>query len=278
MDREFIVQFVEKALNPQWISPPDRGALAYLGRLLRRDPMKKYMGSGRAIIILTTDCNLRCFGCVARGPHWRSETTDLEDILRFLHIAREINPGTMVHLTGGEPSLHGDIEAVARMVKDHGFSLGMLTNGARLVNLENFDYVYIDDHGVNRDDVERFVEHCRGYPHLKWGVKSTLWHFDTAESKEGNISKGFRCSGWMNGLTLRGDVFYPCCNLPVADFWRGGLEVEEGFRAAGWNVDNPDAPDYVRRWRETVPDISFRACMLDCWQNSRVRSWRLIGA
>jgi len=277
MNRERFLDLVEKALNPQWFSPPNRGALAYLGRLLRRDRMKAYMRGRRGIIMLTSECNLRCFGCVARGPYWRSEVARLDHIIGFLRILKELDPGGQVHLTGGEPTLYNDIEKVAFLVATYGFKLGMLTNGARLVDLTNFDYIYVDDHGVNRGAVERLVEHCRGYPHLEWGVKSSLWHRDTAECLEGNITKGARCQGWMASLMLRGDVFYPCCVLPTVDFWRGGSEVEDALREAGWHVDNPDAADYVRRWRETLPGVVFKVCALDCCQHSGVGSWRLIG-
>lgn len=278
MNHEWILEKLEKALRQDWMAPPNRGALAYLGRVLRRrSKLVIDMNARRGVVMVTSDCNLDCFGCVARGPHWRSESTNYHSIIRFFRILRELYPGCNVHFTGGEPTLYENIELAAVTAKFYGFAVDMLTNGARLIDLTPFDNVLVDDHGVNHEDVLRFVEHCKSYPHLNWDVKNSRWHRDTAAAIRGNLTKGVRCAGWMFALMLRGDVFYPCCNLPVADFWHGGTAVEDAFREAGWHVDNPEAADVVRRWRETVPDIAYRVCALGCWQNcAHEVGWRLI--
>ena len=277
MNKEYVVSFVEKMLNQHWMSPPDRGIIPFLKRkLIPKSKVVQNMPQRLANIVLTTKCNLRCFGCAARGPHWKSVTTKLPEMKKFLNVVRELYPSCQVHLTGGEPTLYEGIEKVAKMIKEFGLDVDMLTNGARRVDLTYFDNVYIDDHGVNREDVKRFSEHCKKYPHLNWGVKDKRWHRDTALVREGIITKGARCESWMRSIMLQEDVIYPCCNMPFIDTWRGGDEIERAFRDAGWHVNNPDVADYVRRWRETVPALAFKVCTLECWKHGKNVGWKNI--
>ena len=86
-------------------------------------------------ISLTQDCNYACFFCHREGQHFnaRLELTPAE-IERLVRIASRLGI-KKVKLTGGEPTVRGDIIEIVRRIKPYLRDLSMTTNGSRLKEL-----------------------------------------------------------------------------------------------------------------------------------------------
>jgi uncharacterized radical SAM superfamily Fe-S cluster-containing enzyme len=118
-------------------------------------PLRK--PAGLAILEITERCNLTCPMCYAySSPSERDYS--LEEIEKRLDqlIAVE-GKGISLQLSGGEPSVRKDLEAIAAMVKRKGFAhLEMVSNGIRLAREPGF--------------AEKLVE---------WGFTSVYLQFDS---------------------------------------------------------------------------------------------------
>lgn len=81
---------------------------------------------------ITNACNLNCTVCAARLP---DEPPDrflgLEEICRRAEAAAA-DGATILHLFGGEPTLHPQLPAIVEKLTAMGLNLGMVTNGLRL--------------------------------------------------------------------------------------------------------------------------------------------------
>jgi MoaA/NifB/PqqE/SkfB family radical SAM enzyme len=82
---------------------------------------------------LVWDCNLRCGMC----NHWRSKREPPLDIVRLETIVDELVAlgSRKIHLSGGEPTLHSDLEALIAYMSEHGLRVTMTTN-ATLITRE----------------------------------------------------------------------------------------------------------------------------------------------
>lgn len=273
VNKDYILSFIEKSFNQQWMPPHSRGLLPFLKRKLFPQPTAP---DRRGTIVLTTACNLSCFSCAAKGGEAPPIKSSIHAIARFVEAIGEVYGPSTIHFTGGEPTLYKDIELAAKVVKASGMKLAMLTNGARLIDLSNFDYVLIDDHGTNSINVMRYLEHIKKYPDIITTVKDTTWHQDTAYLREGNITKGLRCPSWMTSVMLMGEAIFPCCNIGFLDMWEGNTNLYDAMMESGWNVWNPNLADTIRNWRETLPDLAYKRCSIHCWKHSKRGRWRNI--
>ncbi|MCI0415814.1 radical SAM protein [bacterium] len=102
-------------------------------------------------------CNLSCTYCNEFDSF--SKPVPIEEMLqRIDHLARL---GTeAIHLSGGEPMLHPDLDAIIQRIADHGIFAGLLTNGYLLTvdrikrfNKVGLDHLQISVDNVNPDDV-----------------------------------------------------------------------------------------------------------------------------
>jgi radical SAM protein with 4Fe4S-binding SPASM domain len=83
---------------------------------------------------LTARCNLACAHCyIAAGP-WQGTGDDLttDEVRRIADEILALNPSPMFVLSGGEPLLRDDLEAIARHATDGGATVVVGTNGTRL--------------------------------------------------------------------------------------------------------------------------------------------------
>lgn len=108
-----------------------------------------------AAMVFTAGCNLRCSYC--HNPELvdplcmrkvEDEFWEEEEVLGFLSTRKGLLSGLV--LCGGEPTLHGDLEAFLRKVKEMGFLIKLDTNGAspfvleRLLDQSLLSYVALD--------------------------------------------------------------------------------------------------------------------------------------
>ena len=85
---------------------------------------------------LTRRCNLACAHCYISAGNWHSDSSELS-LAEVRRIADEIfalNPAPLFILSGGEPLLRNDLEAVAEHAAHGGATVVVGTNGTRLTN------------------------------------------------------------------------------------------------------------------------------------------------
>lgn len=111
---------------------------------------------------LTRNCNLRCWFCgqwgrkgfFADGAGTAMTLAEWRDVIDSLRHHREKSgEAPMVILWGGEPLLTPDFAAVVEYLRDHGFELGMVTNGVLLDRYaelcrESFRTIYVSLDGM----------------------------------------------------------------------------------------------------------------------------------
>lgn len=80
---------------------------------------------------VTPRCNLSCIHCGSRcDEHAQVEEVSLDEWKRVLdEVATDFGTDVFVAVTGGEPTLWGDLCELGHYITDKGFSWGMTTNG-----------------------------------------------------------------------------------------------------------------------------------------------------
>jgi radical SAM protein with 4Fe4S-binding SPASM domain len=80
---------------------------------------------------LTLNCNEHCFHCGSRCGDVRSGELSIEQYRELLEEVRRNFPDSLprICITGGEPMLRRDFEAIAGMIHEMGFRWGMTSNG-----------------------------------------------------------------------------------------------------------------------------------------------------
>jgi MoaA/NifB/PqqE/SkfB family radical SAM enzyme len=112
-----------------------------------------------AHIIPTRRCNLACTYCNEFDDH--SDPVPLEDMFR--RVDRLGRMGTaIVTISGGEPLLHPELDAIIRRIRSHGMIAGLITNGYLLVperierlNRAGLEYLQISIDNAMPDDISK---------------------------------------------------------------------------------------------------------------------------
>jgi MoaA/NifB/PqqE/SkfB family radical SAM enzyme len=97
-------------------------------------------------------CNLSCAYCNEYDKH--SAPVPLEEMLRRIDRLAELGT-TAVHLSGGEPLLHPDLDEIIRRIRDRGMLAGLLTNGYLLTRerIERLNDTGLDQLQISVDNV-----------------------------------------------------------------------------------------------------------------------------
>ena len=110
-------------------------------------------------IIPIRQCNLACTYCNEYDDH--SDPVPTQEMLR--RIDRLASFGTsLITISGGEPLLHPDLDAIIARIRHHGILAGLITNGYLLVrerieqlNRAGLDHLQISIDNVQPDDVSK---------------------------------------------------------------------------------------------------------------------------
>src|SRR5713101_6926700 len=113
----------------------------------------------QAHIIPIRQCNLACTYCNEFDDH--SDPVPTEEMLR--RIDRLASFGTsLISISGGEPLLHPELDAIIARIRRHGILAGLITNGYLLVrerieqlNRAGLDHLQISIDNVQPDDVSK---------------------------------------------------------------------------------------------------------------------------
>ena len=236
----------------------------------------------RLVAILNNYCNLGCYSCSSLchlpfGNPFRDEPRTMspddldkaiKGVLGYTHI-------DYVHLLGGEATLL-DLKPYTEVVKGYDLMISLLTNGYGVlkVDLDEFDYIILDDHGVNHEDITRALNYFEENNFKSYYVRETLKHFDIGETlTRSGTSNGLKCRGWMKPTIYR-DLIYPCCVMVELEGWIGDTVISDSLRRHGWTTDNPDLSDTLKKWRETIPAEVVKRCNLSCWRGRGALVWR----
>ena len=110
-------------------------------------------------IIPTRRCNIDCAYCNEYDQVSQPISLDMmhERVDRLAHLGTSV-----VAMSGGEPMLHPDLEAIIRRIRRHGMLAGLITNGYLLsprridaLNDAGLDYIQISIDNVEPDDVSK---------------------------------------------------------------------------------------------------------------------------
>jgi pyruvate formate lyase activating enzyme len=103
-----------------------------------------------AAVVFTQGCNFRCAYCHNPGLVTRRFTKSVPEVELFDLLARRRGKLAGVVITGGEPTLQGDLVDLVGRIRERGFLVKLDTNGtdpdtlARLFDLGLLDYVAMD--------------------------------------------------------------------------------------------------------------------------------------
>ena len=97
-------------------------------------------------------CNLSCAYCNEFDKH--SAPVPIDEMLRRMDRLAELGT-TAVHLSGGEPLLHPDLDQIVRRIRQRGMLAGLLTNGFLLTRerIERLNDAGLDQLQISIDNV-----------------------------------------------------------------------------------------------------------------------------
>lgn len=259
--------------------PPQQGWKGFIKR--RMKPKRtNILPDKRMNLFLNRYCNLNCYSCAAIGMDPPPDETTIEELQAFLNNIEGYQPGTTFMITGGEPTMlpYGKLEKTCSLIHEYGYKTALLTNGYKLIPLDWIDYIILDKHGINDEDIAKWMKYLRQADRDIFDVREKQWHMDIPYAMENNVTEGARCGNWINSTTLWKDVVYPCCNLMCVAWWNDDIDqkLASSLREAGWHVYNPDLVETILNWRETLPGEAYRLCMTQCWRASSKTRWRKI--
>jgi len=135
-----------------------RRAFRTIGRRLRETRMvARAFQSGRHPILVhlipIRRCNLSCTYCNEFDK--TSDPVPLDTVLERVDRLADLGTGAL-HLSGGEPLLHPDVEAIIRHIRRRGMLSGLLTNGYLLTRerIEALNDAGLDQLQISVDNVE----------------------------------------------------------------------------------------------------------------------------
>jgi len=255
--------------------PPQQGWKGFINRRLH-PPETSFIPEKRMNLLLNRYCNLNCYSCACMGMNPPKDETTIEELQAFLINIKGYRQDPTFLLTGGEPTAidHGKLEKICDLIHGMGYKTALLTNGYKLIPTKWIDYIVLDKHGINDEDIAKWETHLAQEDRDSYEFREKQWHMDIPYAMKDNISKGVRCGTWMS-ITLWKDVVYPCCNIMAVAWWNGDMDqkLASSLRAAGWNAYNPDLVETIKNWRDTLPGEVYRLCMTQCWKDSSKTKW-----
>ena len=119
---------------------------------LQKNSLIDYPGKV-SCVLFTSGCNFRCPYChnpslVVSVEKGKKEHIEEKAAMDFLHRRRGLLDGVVI--SGGEPTLHGDLFGLCRKIKQMGYPIKLDTNGSRpemltaLIGEDLVDYIAMD--------------------------------------------------------------------------------------------------------------------------------------
>ena len=210
-----------------------------------------------AATLFTGGCNMRCPFCqnsiLVLAP-WEQPELSEQEVLDFLHRRQGILEG--VCITGGEPTLHPELEDFVRRVRELGYLIKLDTNGyrpqilRRLLEEKLLDYVAMDIKASR----ERYGVAC-GVPELELHrieesvellkASSISYEFRTTVVKGIHSPEEFTAIGqWLQG----------CRAYYLQSFRDSGQVMQPGFE----EFDRRELEEMRERAAQYIPQTELR--------------------
>ena len=244
----------------------------------KRQRVKNEFTSLKQIILNVNNyCNLECFSCASlcdqpyNNP-WRDQPRMIDplNVEKALWYLASVDAYEVVTLTGGEPTA-ADLDTLrhlSRIIRWNKLRVCLYTNGFRLKEIgpNTFDYIVLDDHGINSEDIKAAIEYLEENRFKNYYVIETKRHRDYGEAlRRSMTSPGVHCWGWLQP-TLWLDIVYPCCHMAQMEGWGNDTVIRDSLRRHGWTVNNPDLAEVMKDWRNTIPAEVIKKCLFSCWK------------
>ncbi len=235
--------------------------------------------SNRFLIITNNFCNQACYSCSAlcnkpmgSNPfRFRRYITPLRSIETFLERIEGYRPKHWIRLSGGEVTLCEPdyIREITELSHQYNRNISLLTNAARieLIDPHWFDFIHLDQHILNRGKIEEARYQFKRQNYKRYQVWITEEHRDLELQRTDHVTKGLRCSAWLEAISLWRDTVYPCCVICFLDGWNNNTKIRTALRNYGWHVDNPDLVQVIKDYKQTTPPQVAYACQLQCWKD-----------
>jgi uncharacterized radical SAM superfamily Fe-S cluster-containing enzyme len=187
---------------------------------------------------ITTACTQKCVHCCLDIPNKTHAHVPLEDIKRA---AMLINPVFQVQLTGGEPTLHPELDAISASFKEWVGceEFNIITNGStkdwvpfvdifnrfREVRITQYDSNTYD--GCPYNNLENIKSLCALLPKERVNIVRSI-HIPRSRRGSGAICN----KGTNNTAIYAGGLMWPCCaasgvdggiGIPVTKNWKNEL-------------------------------------------------------
>jgi pyruvate formate lyase activating enzyme len=217
--------------------------------------------------IFLANCNMRCPFCynVALVLHpEKLRTIQFEEIVGYLERNREWIDGVVI--TGGEPTIHGDLPNLCKKIRKLGFSVKMDTNGTNptlieeLINANLVDYIAMD--------IKTSLEQDKYYAAI--GVKTPNLLNKILETisilQDSQIDHEFRTTVVP---TIHGekDIEEICqkiknCKKYVLQNYKSDVEtIDPNFRNSK-PFSKEELKTFLRTARKIIPNTTLRDCTL----------------
>ncbi|MEW6280346.1 MAG: radical SAM protein [Candidatus Eremiobacterota bacterium] len=120
-------------------------------------------GPNKAVLEITRACNMSCLHCASAAGRVRPHELSTQRMLTLIDELHEMGVEDMV-FSGGEPLVRKDWTILAARVREHGMSLGMVSNGT--FALKNMDHIrrYLTAYSMSLDGLEETHNLIRNSP------------------------------------------------------------------------------------------------------------------
>lgn len=146
---------------------------------------KKNLQSGTLRIVLTTQCNYRCKYCFAEGEEdKKTRIIPLEKLKPVLKTAKSFGINK-IKLTGGEPLLYPDMEALLEYIRKIDIPYIDLTTNISMLNKKNIDL-------LNKYNVNAITLSLNTLEKEKYEYLSGVSNFELVQENLKNVIKQFK--------------------------------------------------------------------------------------
>jgi heme d1 biosynthesis radical SAM protein NirJ len=223
-------------------------------KILSTRPAAVTKGSGPVVIWnLLRRCNLTCKHCYATSAdtHFKGEL-NLEEIFTVIDDLKAFGVSVLI-LSGGEPLLHPDIFTITAYAKEHGFYVGLSSNGTLITpqNIEKIVAAHYDYVGISLDGMRKTHDYFRrkqgAFDESITGIR--LCH-------KAGLKVGLRFTLTQDNAAELGDLLQLMDDEGVDKFYLSHLNY------AGRGNKNRDSDLHYKMTREAM-DLLFNTCWDD---------------
>jgi MoaA/NifB/PqqE/SkfB family radical SAM enzyme len=110
---------------------------------------------------LTNKCNLHCLHCLNSSGNEDPEALSTEKIFKLIDDLKKIKV-TKMYLTGGEPSLHPDFDAIVTYIKSKGIEIALASNGMDIADKISIIKETVSNVSLSLDGIGELHDKFRG--------------------------------------------------------------------------------------------------------------------